>query len=81
MPKPVPMSVFIHDTKEQVKYKSTMVNAGLSKAMDTWSYPFLHDKRDNFIKTEETPFLRTPKVNLKEKRLDLFLVAVLLSST
>lgn len=81
VPKPVPMSVFIHDSKEQVKYKSTIVNAGLSKAMDTWTYPILRDKRDNFVKTEETPFLRTPKVDLKEKRFDLSLVAVLSGSS
>lgn len=76
VPKPVPMSVFIHDTKEQVKYKSTIVNASISKAMDTWSCPFLRDKLDDFVKTEETPFLRTPKVDLKEKRFDLLLATI-----
>lgn len=76
VPKPLPMSVFIHDTNEQVKYKSTIVNASLSKAIDTWNNPVLHDKYCDFIKTEDTPFLRTPKVDLKEKRFVLCLFEI-----
>lgn len=72
------MSVFIHDTHEQVKYKSTIVNASLSKAIDTWSHPILRNSTDNLMKSEETPFLRTPKVDWKEKRFDLFVTIIVL---
>lgn len=68
-PKLQPMSVFVHDTKVQAKYKSTVINAALSKARDMWSVQNkTPEKNDDIMKTEDTPFLRTPRTDLKRKR-------------
>lgn len=63
--KPPPKSVFVHDTTETIKYKSAKVNINLPKTMDTWTHPIL---RDDLSKTEEPPYLGTPKIQLKRKR-------------
>lgn len=71
VPKPLPMSVFIHDAKEQVKYKSMLINASIAKARDTWTHPILQNDHDDIMKSEEMPFLRTPTIDLKDKKYDL----------
>lgn len=71
VPKPQPMSVFVHNTAAQVKYKSTLIIASLSKARETWTRPLPAKNPGSILKTEEIPFLRTPKVDLKEKRFAL----------
>ncbi|XP_072402062.1 uncharacterized protein Elys isoform X1 [Diabrotica undecimpunctata] len=65
--RPTPMSVFVHDASEQVKYKSTLIHAALAKAKRTFPESIaVDDCRD--LKTEETPFLRTPTICRNGKR-------------
>lgn len=47
---------------EQIKYKSSLINAGIIKARETWTHPML-DKTIGNITTEEIPFLNTPKAH------------------
>ncbi|KAJ8980297.1 hypothetical protein NQ317_005217 [Molorchus minor] len=60
--RPTPLSVFVHNTEEHVHYKSTLIQAALSKAKRTFS-DSLDNTRIKEILTEETPFLRTPKAS------------------
>ncbi|CAG9823287.1 unnamed protein product [Phaedon cochleariae] len=57
--KPTPLSVFVHNTEEQIRYKSTLIRAALTKAKQTDGYDI--SKRYSEVITEDTPFLRTPK--------------------
>ncbi|KAL1490553.1 hypothetical protein ABEB36_013229 [Hypothenemus hampei] len=55
VPNPEPFSVFVHNTKNQVKYKSSVIFAALSKSKQTF--------HETLVKTsEDIPFLRTPSV-------------------
>ncbi|KAG5885554.1 hypothetical protein JTB14_007634 [Gonioctena quinquepunctata] len=58
--KPTPLSVFVHNSHEQIQYKSTLIHAALAKAKHTF-HDRLNDTRFNELLTEETPFLRTPQ--------------------
>ncbi|KAJ8964806.1 hypothetical protein NQ314_004613 [Rhamnusium bicolor] len=60
--RPTPLSVFVHNTKEQVKYKSTIIQAALAKAKHTFNDSMINLKSKEVV-TEETPFLRTPKAS------------------
>lgn len=52
------MSVFVHNAKEQAKYKSTLIRAGILKAKETWTHPVLDKSINN-----EVPFIRTPIIS------------------
>ncbi|XP_018577451.1 protein ELYS isoform X2 [Anoplophora glabripennis] len=65
--RPTPLSVFVHNSKEQVHYKSTVIHAALAKAKHTF-IDSPTTKRSREIVTEETPFLRTPKVSRMSSR-------------
>ncbi|XP_074041102.1 AT hook containing transcription factor 1 homolog isoform X2 [Leptinotarsa decemlineata] len=58
--RPTPLSVFVHNTNEQIQYKSTLIHAALAKAKHTFQ-DNLNETKFNELLTEETPFLRTPK--------------------
>ncbi|CAH0556685.1 unnamed protein product [Brassicogethes aeneus] len=58
--RPTPLSVFVHNAKEQVKYKSTVIHAALAKAKQTFNETG-NSMHFRDLTTEETPFLRTPK--------------------
>ncbi|CAH1107347.1 unnamed protein product, partial [Psylliodes chrysocephalus] len=62
--KPAPMSVFVHNTQEQVQYKSTLIHAALAKAKHTFPNSFTEKSI-----TEETPFIRTPTISKSDRRL------------
>lgn len=51
--------MFVHNTREQVHYKSTVIHAAISKAKDTF-IDSINTTKFNDIETEDTPFLRTP---------------------
>ncbi|CAG9771850.1 unnamed protein product [Ceutorhynchus assimilis] len=53
VPNPQPMSVFVHNARENVKYKSSYLFAALAKAKQSF------ENKTNEIVTEEIPFLRT----------------------
>lgn len=59
--RPVPMSVLIHDSKQQATYKSTLIQTSLMKAKETW---IQRTEQDNSTSDNlnETPFISTPKV-------------------
>ncbi|XP_056636381.1 protein ELYS [Diorhabda sublineata] len=66
--RPTPMSVFVHDTTEQVKYKSTLIHAALTKAKRTFNESINQSQYTDLV-TEETPFLRTPTICKNGKRI------------
>lgn len=58
VPRPTPFSVFVHNPKDQMHYKSSIIFAALSKAKQTFN-----DAADRTgVETELTPFLRTPRM-------------------
>ncbi|XP_050304402.1 protein ELYS isoform X2 [Anthonomus grandis grandis] len=64
VPRPTPLSVFVHNTHEKVRYKSSVIFASLSKAKQTFN-----DTLDE-TKTENTPFLRTPALAKTTPRIE-----------
>nr|XP_015835953.1 PREDICTED: protein ELYS isoform X3 [Tribolium castaneum] len=69
--RPTPMSVFVLNLNENVKYKSTLIGAALEKARQTFNES-LSDKIG--FRTEETPFLRTPTAEVSSRRSSVVVV-------
>lgn len=74
--RPTPLSVFVHNTNEQVHYKSTVIHAALAKAKHTFHDSSTMDKTREIV-TEETPFLRTPKVARMSARYEVVVIFLL----
>ncbi|XP_076270585.1 uncharacterized protein LOC143202735 isoform X1 [Rhynchophorus ferrugineus] len=72
--KPTPLSVFVHNAKDQVQYKSSVIFAALAKAKQTFDTTLNESKCNNEVVTEETPFLRTPTIFKSMSRIEKPLV-------
>lgn len=67
VPRPTPLSVFVHNVEEKIKYKSSVIHAAISKARNTF-HETANNTKMNELLTEETPFLRTPTAFRNPKR-------------
>lgn len=68
--KPLPLSVFVHNAKDQVHYKSSVIFAALAKAKQTFNDTLDDTKVGRDVVTEDTPFLMTPRVFRHEPRIN-----------
>ncbi|KAF5298453.1 hypothetical protein FQR65_LT01232 [Abscondita terminalis] len=65
---PQPFSVFVHNSEEQVKYKSSIIQAALVQARETWKQFSPNKTLTNNDITGDIPFLSTPRARVPSAR-------------
>lgn len=58
IPRPQPMSVYVHDTSEKSRYKSSLIQTSLQRIKEAWRHPGSPDA---------LPFLSTPRAVSRRK--------------
>lgn len=65
--RPQPMSVYVHNAKQQAVSKSSLIRTGILRTKEIWTHPLL----ENTI-NEEMPFIGTPSLAPSATRFDTF---------
>lgn len=65
MSSPIPMSLSVHNSKKNVRYKSTLIGTALTQARHVLNGTLRNSAK---LETEGTPFLRTSVISVGPRR-------------